>query len=311
MIVIERSIDDYGRTTGRIMGNKSQEDFKVTLLGTGAPPPVMDRFGPSTLVEVGEKKFLFDAGRGALQRLYQLKIPFKDIDGLFLTHLHSDHVVGIPDLWLIGRIGRPWGGRTTPLPLWGPAGTREMMRHLEKAFEFDIRIRSKYYREDGSKVMATDFTEGIIYEQNGIKITAFEVDHGPLIKPAFGFRIDYENRCVILSGDTRFNENLIQHSQGADLIVYAGTAVSEELLRTSEQIRRIMGNHTFPEQAGEVFAHIKPKLAVFNHILLFGDVTEKDLVTLARKTYSGPLEVGEDLMTIAVGEKMHVRRFAR
>ncbi len=290
------------------MGNKSQEDFKVTLLGTGTPQPVMDRFGPSTLVEAGEKKFLFDAGRGALQRLFQLKIPFRDIDGLLLTHLHSDHVVGIPDLWLIGRIGRLWGGRTIPLPVWGPAGTREMMSHLAKAFQFDIRIRNQHYRNDGSKIVAQDFNEGIVYDENGIKITAFEVEHGPLVKPAFGFRIEYGGRCVILSGDTCFTENLIEHSRGADLIVYEGAAADEKLLQTSEQIRRIMGNHTFPEQAGEVFSRIKPKLAVFNHILLYGDVTEKDLVALTRKTYSGPLAVGEDLMSIEVGEKMHVRR---
>jgi len=113
---------------GKTVTKSSPSDFRVALRGTGAPPPVMDRFGPSTLVEAGRKKFLFDAGRGAMQRLFQLKIPFRDIDGLFFTHLHSDHVVGFPDLWLTGRIGRLWGGRTVPLPVWGPAGTRRFTR---------------------------------------------------------------------------------------------------------------------------------------------------------------------------------------
>ena len=99
--------------------------FRVTLLGTGAPPPSLERFGPSTLVEVGAQKFIFDAGRGAMQRLHQLGIPFCDITGLFLTHHHSDHVVGFPDLWLTGWIGRPWGKRSTPLDVWGPQGTRQ------------------------------------------------------------------------------------------------------------------------------------------------------------------------------------------
>ena len=85
---------------------KESGAFRVTLLGTGGPPPIMDRFGPSTLVEAGTEKFLFDGGRGSLQRLFQLGIPFSAINGLFLTHLHSDHVVGIPDLWLTGWLGQ-------------------------------------------------------------------------------------------------------------------------------------------------------------------------------------------------------------
>lgn len=290
------------------MESSAPGGFAVTLLGTGAPPPLMDRFGPCTLVEAGGEKFLFDAGRGALQRLHQLKIPFKDVSGLFLTHLHSDHVVGIPDLWLTGRIGRPWGGRTAPLPVWGPAGTREMMSHLEKAFQFDIRIRSQYYQSGGAELLAEDVNESVAYEKHGLKITAFEVNHGPLVKPAFGYRIDYGGRSVVLSGDTCFNENLIRCSQGADLLVHE-VAAAGELLHTSEQLQKILGNHTGPEQAGEVFARVKPKLAVYSHILLFGGATVADVMARTRSTYSGPVEIGEDLMIIEIGEEVRVRRF--
>ena len=115
------------------------QEIKVTLLGTGSPPPVMNRFGPSILVEAGGGKFLFDAGRGALQRLAQLGVRWPDVDGLFLTHLHSDHVVGFPDLWLTGWLVGP--GRDRPLHVWGPRGTTKMMSHLEQAYEFDIRMR--------------------------------------------------------------------------------------------------------------------------------------------------------------------------
>ena len=291
------------------MESSAKGSFKVTLLGTGAPPPLIERFGPCTLVEAGGEKFLFDAGRGALQRLFQLGIPFKDVSGLFLTHLHSDHVVGIPDLWLTGRIGRPWGARTVPLPVWGPAGTREMMSYLEKAFQFDIGIRNKHYQRQGAEVLAEDVGEGVVYEKSGLKIVAFEVNHGPLVKPAFGYRIDYTGRSVVLSGDTCYNENLICHSRGADLLVHEVATASEDLQQSSAQMQKILGNHTPPEQAGEVFAQVQPKLAVFSHVLLFDGSTEKDVMIRTRKTYSGPVEMGEDLMTVEVGEEVRIRRF--
>jgi len=289
------------------MTKSARDTFRVTLLGTGGPPPMMDRFGPSTLVEAGTAKFLFDAGRGALQRLFQLKIPFSEITGLFLTHLHSDHVVGIPDLWLTGWINQVWGGRQVPLPVWGPRETKEMMSHLEKAYQFDIRIRS-HYRKEGVRVIAEEFTGGVVYENNGLKITAFEVDHGR-IKPAYGYRIDYAGRSVVLSGDTRFNENVIRFSQGVDLLVHEVIGMSEDFLSKSEFGRIIASNHTTPEDAGEVFRRANPKLAVYTHVLFFGDYRVEDLIPSTRRNYSGPLEVGEDLMSIEVGERVEVRRF--
>ena len=284
----------------------SAQNLKATLLGTGSPQPRMDRFGPSVLVEAGEKKLLFDCGRGATQRIEQIKIPFTEIDTLFLTHLHSDHVVGIPDLWLTG-----WArGRKAPLRIWGPAGTKEMMSHLQEAYQFDIQIREVDDKlpDQGVAVFAKDIEEGIVYDNAGIKVTAFAVDHG-VVKPALGYRVDFAGHSLVLSGDTRYSENLIRFSQGTDVLIHE--VIDPDAFRarnpsvSAERFQAIVGHHTTAEQAGTVFARVKPKLAVYSHIVP-GD--SKDLVLLTRKTYSGPLEVGEDLMSFEIGERVVVNR---
>ena len=188
------------------------QNLKVTLLGTGYPRPVMERFGPSILVEAGKEKLLFDCGRGATQRLYQLKVPFSEVTALFLTHLHSDHIVGIPDFYLTGWIF----GRSTPLRVWGPEGTAEMMSHLQQAYQFDIHIRRDVDEKlpaQGVVVVAKDIEQGVVYQNGDLKVTAFTVDHSP-VKPALGYRVDYAGHSVVLSGDTRYSENLIQLLSG-------------------------------------------------------------------------------------------------
>jgi ribonuclease Z len=292
------------------------QSLKVTLLGTGHPFPVMDRFGPSTLVEAGREKLLIDCGRGATQRLWQLGIPLSGVTATFLTHLHSDHVVGIPDLFLTGWLPPPFGRRTEPFRVWGPTGTRDMMSSLEKAYQADIRIRIEDEKlpPRGASILAEDISEGVVYQANGVKVTAFDVDHGVAIKPALGYRIDYAGRSVVISGDTRFSENLIRFSRGADVVIHEVAQASEELLRKSEAARRIVGHHTSPEEAGIVFARLTPRLAVYSHIVLLttepgiAAPTISDLVARTRKTYAGRLEVGEDLMTIEIGDTVEVQR---
>ena len=288
--------------------SSSAQDLKVTLLGTGGPSPRMDRFGPSILVEAGEQKLLFDCGRGATQRIVQRKVPFAAVDALFLTHLHSDHVVGIPDLWLTGWIG----GRITPLRVWGPAGTAEMMAHLVQAYQFDVHIRRDVDEKlppQGVVVVAKDIEQGVVYENGGVKVTAFEVDHGP-VKPAFGYRVDFAGHSVVLSGDTRYSENLIRFSAGTDVLIHevmdADAFRSMNPAVSPERVQTVLAHHTTPEQAGTVFARVKPKLAVYSHIVPPGE--NANLIPLTRKTYSGLLEVGEDLMSIEIGEKVVVHR---
>jgi ribonuclease Z len=302
------------QSTETLAQTKAPDDFRVTLLGTGTPIPRPNRFGPSTLVEAGSEKLVFDCGRGCTIRLFQKHIPLRDVK-LFITHHHSDHTNGIPDLWLSGWLPPAWAKRETPFMVWGPKGTASMMANLRKAFEEDIQIRKadEKLSEEGISSKATDIAPGVIYDANGVKVTAFEVDHGDEIKPAFGYRIDYKGKSVVISGDTRYNENVLEASRGVDLLIHEVSMARPELLERSEAARRILAHHTTPEEAGKLFNEAKPKLAVFTHFSTAGGSgpdapKESDYVPAARKVYSGPLEMGEDLMSFVIGETVRVER---
>ncbi len=278
-------------------------EFRVTLLGTGSPNPVMRRFGPGVLVQAGGQNLLIDCGRGVTQRLLQAGLKLGAVDALFVTHLHSDHVVGIPDLWLTGWLEANYAQRVGPFRVFGPAGSQGLMDGLVKAYDWDIKARIADQKLDAANVRpeVVEIRQGVVYDKGGVKVTAFEVDHGELLKPAFGFRIDHGGRSVTISGDTRFNENLIKHATGTDLLIHQVAAVREELM-ASPVFKAILDHHTKPEEAGVVFARARPKLAVYYHFVLLGTpkvppVTEREVVDMTRKTYAGPLVVGEDLMS--------------
>jgi ribonuclease Z len=280
----------------------------------------MDRFGPSTLVQANEEAFLFDCGRGVSQRLYQLKVPLGKVPNLFLTHLHSDHVNGIPDFWLTGWLALDYAGRKTPLQVWGPAGTKDMMSYLEKAFQADrhIRTNDEKLSPEAFRFIAQDIKEGVVYEKNGVKITAFLVDHfpGEDPEPCLGYRIDYAGRSVVISGDTRYSENLIKYSKGVDVLIHEVAGAKEELLKASAAVQRIIDHHVSPEEAGKIFSQLKPKLAVYTHFVMVANKdirapTVEDFITMTRKTYSGPLEAGEDLMVIEIGDTVKMSRPSR
>src|SRR5215472_17418330 len=140
--------------------------IKVTLLGTASPSPRADRFGPSTLVEAGGQKLLFDAGRGAPIRLWQLRVPMGRIDALFITHYHSDHTSGIPDLWLTGWLAPPFGRRTGAFRVFGPPGAKDLMDGLQKAYALDIKIRheDEQLPLEGVAVETHEFErDGVVY----------------------------------------------------------------------------------------------------------------------------------------------------
>ncbi len=265
------------------------DEMRVTLLGTGTPFPSAERFGSAILVEVAGKKLLFDCGRGVVIRLTQVRVNPKDIDGLFLTHLHSDHVVGIPDLWLSG-----WFlGRDRSLPIWGPPGTRSMTEHLVQAFGFDISIRQAApdpLPAKGVEIDAKEIEQGEIYNDGLARVSAFLVDHGP-VKPAFGYRVDGAGHSVVISGDTKFCQNLVDFARGADCLIHAAWSAGRK--NSAPPSKRSIAS---AEDAGRVFGIVKPKLGVVYH---YKD--EEGLEDAVRKEYNGPFVIGRDLMVISIG----------
>ncbi len=277
--------------------------IRVSLLGTGTPKPIMERFGPSILVQAGKETLLFDAGRGCLQRLTQLNLSYQKIDALFLTHLHSDHIVGLPDLWLTGWLT---SRRTTPIALFGPVGTAKMIEHLEEAFAYDIKIRIEDDKApaEGSKFLVNEIKEGVIYEKNGVKVIAFEVDHFPVV-PAFGYRIEYNKHSVVLSGDTRYSENLIKYAKETDLLIHE-VVLPPDSINKSDPKLSIIAHHTTPPQAGKIFNEVKPKLAVYSHISNPYGRNEQEIVKQTKAIYPGPVILGQDLMIFSIGDTVSV-----
>jgi ribonuclease Z len=240
-----------------------------------------------------------------MQRLVQAGVRVNAVNKLFLTHLHSDHVIDVPDLLLMGWSATP--ARSVPLEVWGPEGTRDMMTHLEQAFAFDIHMRrdvDEHHPPAGIQVVAHDVREGAVYATNAVRITAFLVDHGP-VQPAYGYRLDFGGHSVCLSGDTRPSQNLVDKCHDVDVLIHE--VIDAELVRRSVPNARvaesIIAHHTTADQAADVFQRAHPRLAVFSHLQPASAVLER-----ARRLYRGRLEEGDDLMTIDVGSEIVVKR---
>tara|TARA_B100001540_G_scaffold166305_1_gene147056 strand:+ start:238 stop:1251 length:1014 start_codon:yes stop_codon:yes gene_type:complete len=296
------------------VSNAQEYDIKLTFLGTGAPRPSPKRYGPSILLEAGETKLLVDAGPGMRQRVFQAGgfELLTDIDTVLITHLHFDHTIDLPNLWLTGWLF----GRKKNMRVYGPEGTEEFMGNFEKAFDWDLRYRYlTNVHVEGSDLITTDIEPGVFYNQNGIKITAFDVAHLPLDPETeellglegatFGYRVDYKGRSVVFSGDTRSlpGSKIIEISKGVDVLIhetqipYPGDSKEAKLANVSMIV------HSSPEQVAYVFNETRPRLGIYHHIIP-PETTRDEL--LGMTDYDGRMEVAEDLMTLMIGDEITI-----
>jgi ribonuclease Z len=282
------------------------DDLRVDLIGTGGPEFTPDRAGIATLVDVGGRKFLFDAGRGALQNIYLSRIHPNEVTRIFLTHLHSDHIEGLPSLWIT-----PWFmfARKQKIEVWGPPGTTRMIEGMRLMYEHDIERRSNpVFKREDLDVRVTEIGEGVVFDEGGVKVTAFPVEHVDG-NPAFGYRLDAGSRSVLLSGDTTYSDNVVKYGNRVDVMVHNVVAFSEAMLRAGE-MKPVLEKLTTPEQAARIFAQAAPRLAVFSHIVkkeLPGSAGDAVVIERTRRAgYAGPLQMGLDRMTIEVGDEIKV-----
>jgi ribonuclease Z len=276
--------------------------MRVTLLGTGSPRPDVDRNGPAVLVEAGGKYLLFDAGRGVVQRLQQIDIETSEIQQIYLTHLHSDHIIALDDVWLTGWIYQ----RAKPLNVYGPKGTKSFLDHLQQAYSYDVQLRNQYSGLDlnSGVIVANEIDPGVIYSEGSLKVTAFLVDHKP-VDPAFGYRIDFGDRSVVISGDTTYSQNLVEHSMNVDLLVHEIMSAKSEILEKNPRLQKIQRYHTNPEQLVKILNSVKPRVAVFTHVILVGN-SENAVMQSISQDYRGDIHMGSDLMRIDIGSNVKV-----
>jgi ribonuclease Z len=270
---------------------------KIILLGTGTPYPDPNASGPATAVVVGQRVFLFDAGAGVMRRMNAADLPISGPEAVFITHLHSDHTLGYPDLILTSWIMR----RTSRFPVFGPTGLRRMTNHLLAAFSEDIEIRTKGLEREvpgGYKVNVREIGPGLIYHRDGVRVMAIAVPHGSW-KNAFGFRLDTPGRSIVISGDTRPSPALEASARGVDVLVhevYSASHLREEDRPGGKLWPQYMREfHTSDIELGQLAARAKPKLLILTHTIRMGATDEELLTAIRAGGFTGEVRIARDL----------------
>lgn len=280
--------------------NNPQRGVFVVFLGTGMPRPDPQRQGPSLAIVANGKAYIVDAGTGIVRQAaaaYERGVKAlrpNTLDIAFLTHLHSDHTLGLPDLILT-----PWVmHRTVPLQLYGPVGTQAMAHNIEKAYADDIHVRIdglEHQTTTGHQVVVHEIQPGVAYQDVNVKVTAFAVKHGSW-KEALGYRFDADGKSIVISGDTRPADSVVKACDGCDILVHE---VYSGAPRSTDDAAYFSSFHTSARELGEIAEKAKPRLLIVWHYVPLRDASETEMTEEIHEKFHGPVILANDLDVIS------------
>jgi ribonuclease Z len=286
----------------------NKEEIVVFTIGTGSPMTAQ-KASSGIGIFVNEKFFIFDVGDGVVKKAENMNLPLAELDGIFLTHYHSDHFIDLPYL-----INRSWVlGRDHDLNVYGPTGLDEIMNSNTSFLKLENQYRVDHH---GSEIMDIKYAHGkinefaeknnqIIYNKDKIKITAFKVNHSP-VSPAVGYMIEYDGKKIVISGDTKINENVFKMAENADLLIHevilnsllkrTATILDQKLLtRNSHIITDIQDYHTPPKEIVKQANKANVKALVLTHLVPYPDnLIIKSLYKKEIKGFDGKVYLAND-----------------
>ncbi len=309
----------YTRAVSQNFGQDTLADLPdglhVYMCGAGSPFADPHRAGPCVAILAGSRAFVFDAGSGGARNMTRMGFPMARIERVFLTHLHSDHIDGLGELFLPVWVT---GGRAEPLPVAGPAGVEEVVAGFSAAYRIDASYRTAHHGPEianpagqGGVGKPIEMPAGpggqvVLIDEDGLKITAFRVNHSPA-EPAFGYRVDYKDRSIALSGDTVYDANLVSVAAGVDILFHE--ALNREMLAVMQAAAEANGQpilakvfsdipdyHATPADAGRAAAATDAGALVFYHPVppLPSQSLDGMFAQAARLHYDGDMSVARD-----------------
>lgn len=308
------------RNAGVDVTAQPPDGLHAYVCGSGSPMPDADRAGPCIAVLAGKQGFIFDAGSGSIRKLGRMGFPMNRLQGAFLTHLHSDHLDGLGELMLQAWMA---GGRSTPLPIYGPLGTDRVVAGFIEAYDIDRGYRIAHHGPEvarpggfGGEAMIINTTgPEVVYQSGGVTIRAIPLDHFP-VDHAFAYRVEYSGRSLVISGDTKYSQDLSKFANGADVLFHEalnssmvgkiGESLEKRGIKDGAKIMAdIPDYHTSPEDAARVAQSSGVKTLVLYHLVPAPPlrVVERAFIGDASDLFDGQLKVAEDGMFVSLPAK--------